>query len=166
MLMPTLSIIAAVAANNCIGKNNGLLCHLPGDLKRFKQLTLNHTVIMGRKTYESLPGGALPMRRNIIVSRQLHKIEGCEVVASLAEALQLCKKEENVFVIGGGMLYKEALPLANRLYITHIHAELEGDTFFSEIDYSKWLQLFKEEHAASEKCPYSYTFSDYIPKTN
>jgi dihydrofolate reductase len=164
--MKTLSIIAAVAANNCIGKDNGLLCHLPGDLKRFKTLTLHHTVIMGRKTFESLPGGALPQRRNIVISNSLKNAEGCTVVSSFEDALALCKDENEVFIIGGGTLYRQTLSLANKLYITHINASFDGDTFFPPVNYGDWEQVYRDERAESEACPYSYMFADYIRKVN
>jgi len=159
--MPHISIIAAVASNNAIGKDNELLCHLPGDLTRFKELTLHHTVIMGHRTYLSLPKGALPRRTNIVLSRSTREIEGCIVVDSLEEALERCKNEDEVFIIGGGTLYRQALPLADRLYLTHIHAALEGDTFFPPVDYTLWIENEREELFPSEKCPYSYAFVNY-----
>jgi dihydrofolate reductase len=164
--MPHISIIAALASNNAIGKDNGLLCHLPGDLTRFKELTLHHTVIMGHRTYLSLPKGALPHRTNIVLSRSTQHIEGCIVVDSLEKALEKCKNEEEIFIIGGGSLYQQALPLADRLYLTHIHAALEGDTFFPPVNYTQWIETNKEELFPSEKCPYSYTFVDYHKKIN
>lgn len=162
--MPHISIIAAIAANNAIGKDNQLLCHLPGDLKRFKDLTTNHTVIMGYKTFLSLPNGALPNRKNIVLSRSITQIENCLVVDSLEKALKLCSDEQEVFVIGGGILYHQCLPLADKLYLTHIHAELNGDTFFPDIDYTQWNEIYREERGFSVKCPHSYAFVNYIRK--
>jgi len=160
--MPHISIIAAVASNNAIGKDNGLLCHLPGDLTRFKELTLHHIVIMGHRTFLSLPKGALPNRTNIVLSRSTPEIENCIVVDSLEKALERCENEDEVFIIGGGTLYHQALPLADRLYLTHIHAELEGDTFFPQVDYkNQWIEIKREELLPGEKCPYSYAFVDY-----
>ena len=162
--MPIISIIAAVATNHAIGKNNALLCHLPGDLQRFKKLTLNHTVIMGHKTFLSLPNGALPQRQNIVLSKREKKIARCIVADSLEKALDLCKNEDEVFIIGGGSLYAQALPLANRLYLTLIHASLDGDTFFPEVDFKQWNETTQEGMSPSEKCPYSYSFVDYKRK--
>jgi dihydrofolate reductase len=162
--MPLISIIAAVADNNAIGKDNSLLCYLPDDLKRFKALTLHHTVIMGHKTFLSLPNGVLPNRKNIVLSKTIPLINGCVMADSLNKALELCSNEEEVFIIGGGSVYCQALPLANRLYLTHIHADLEGDTYFPEVDYSQWEEIHREERYPSEKCPHSYAFADYIRK--
>ncbi|MBP1639253.1 MAG: dihydrofolate reductase [Bacteroidetes bacterium] len=159
--MPHISIIAAVASNNAIGKDNDLLCHLPGDLARFKELTLHHTVIMGHRTYLSLPKGALPHRTNIVLSRSTREIEGCMVVDSLEKALEMCKTEDEVFIIGGGTLYQQALPLADRLYLTHIHAALEGDTFFPSVNYTEWIETHREERSLGGKHPHSYAFVDY-----
>lgn len=157
----TLSIIVAVASNNAIGKNNDLLCHLPGDLQRFKQLTLHHPVIMGHKTFLSLPNGALPMRKNIVLSRNVKEIDGCFVVDTFEKALALCSDENQAFIIGGGTLYEQALPLTNKLYITHIHADIDGDTYFPEVDYSQWNETFRQEMTSSDKCPYNYSFVNY-----
>jgi len=162
--MAQISIIAAVAANNAIGRDNDLLCHLPGDLQRFKQLTLHHTVIMGYRTFKSLPNGALPLRKNIVLSRSERKIDNCTVIDSLEEALDKCKNEDEVFVIGGGTLYKQTVSLANRLFITHIHAEIEGDTFFPAINYNEWVETQRKDFPANEKCPYPYSFVDYTRK--
>jgi dihydrofolate reductase len=159
--MPHISIIAAVASNNAIGKDNDLLCHLPGDLARFKELTLHHTVIMGHRTYLSLPKGALPHRTNIVLSRSTREIEGCMVADSLEKALEMCKTEDEVFIIGGGTLYQQALPLADRLYLTHIHAALEGDTFFPSVNYTEWIETHREERSLSGKYTHSYAFVDY-----
>lgn len=162
--MPIISIIAAVAANNAIGKDNRLLCHLPGDLQRFKQLTLNHTVIMGHKTYLSLPNGALPQRTNIVLSRSIKEISNCLIADSLENALELCKNDEEIFIIGGGSLYAQGLPVTDKLYLTLIHATLDGDTFFPEVDFSEWEELSREVMMPSGKCPYSYDFVDYRRK--
>lgn len=159
------SIIVALAANNAIGKDNQLLCYVPGDLKRFKELTSGHTVIMGRLTFESLPNGALPNRRNIVISSNpdLH-LAACETFLSLEDAIKAVQGEEEVFIIGGGMVYKQALEFADRLYLTQIEADLEGDTFFPAIDFSNWDETFVERHDLSEKCPYSFAFANYNRK--
>mgnify|MGYP003282511067 FL=1 len=135
-----MTIIAAVAQNNAIGFENKLIYWLPNDLKRFKALTTGHTIIMGRKTFESLPKGALPNRRNIVLSRQsTFTAPGAEVFHSLEEALKACKPEEELFIIGGSSLYQEALGQADRLCLTHIEDTPEqADAFFPEIDKTVW----------------------------
>lgn len=160
-MTPIISIIVALASNNAIGKNNELLCHLPGDLQRFKQLTLNHTVIMGHKTYLSLPNGALPHRKNIVLSKTVKTIEGCIVADNIEKALSLCSGEDEVFIIGGGTLYIQTLPITDKLYLTRIQAPIDGDTFFPAIDYTNWQETFREERTSSEKCPYNYAFVNY-----
>jgi dihydrofolate reductase len=158
--MTTISLIVAADENNAIGKSGGMLCHLPNDLKYFKRTTEGHSVIMGRKTFESLPKGALPNRRNIVItSNKSLQYDNCEMVSSLDEAIQLCKNEAEVFIIGGGVVYRESLPLAGKLYVTRIHHEFdEADTFFPEIEPSVWKVIFREEHPADEKNKYAHTF--------
>lgn len=152
-----ISLIVAIAANNVIGKNNQLPWHLPKDLKHFKQLTTGHAVFMGRKTFDSI-GKPLPNRRNIVISRSVKQIEGCEIVASLEEALKLCKNEEEVFVIGGAEIFREALPLANRVELTQIHHDFDGDTFFPEIEMNNWQETKREDFLPDEKNLFSYSF--------
>lgn len=157
-----LSIIAAIARNRAIGFENKLLYRLPNDLKRFKALTTGHTIIMGRKTFESLPKGALPNRRNIVLSRQGIQPEGTERFASLEAALAACRADEEVFIIGGASVYREALPLADKLCITHIDGiPGQADAFFPEIDPSVWEATSTEEHPADEKHSHPYRFVDY-----
>jgi dihydrofolate reductase len=157
-----ISIIVAVAQNYAIGFENKLLYWLPNDLKRFKSLTTGHTIIMGRKTFESLPKGALPNRRNIVLSRQDIEFPGAERYASLEAALAQCRDEEEVFIIGGASVYQEALPLADTLYITHIDATPDAaDAFFPEIDSSVWKETNIEAHLTDEKHLYPYQFVDY-----
>ncbi|WP_405372479.1 dihydrofolate reductase [Phocaeicola sp.] len=158
-----LSIIVAVNKNRGIGFENKLLYWLPNDLKRFKALTTGHTIIMGRKTFESLPKGALPNRRNIVLSRNQSAVfEGAEHFSSLEEALKHCTKEEEVFIIGGASLYAEALPLADTLYLTEINdSEKPADAFFPVIDPTLWKEKSRECHPEDEKHLYSYTFIDY-----
>jgi dihydrofolate reductase len=153
------SIIVAVDENNAIGKDNDLLCHLPNDLKHFKAVTQGHPVIMGRKTFESLPKGALPNRRNIVITRnkELH-FERCEMVSSIQEAIDLCKDEAEIFFIGGGTIYNEAINFADKLYLTRIHHQFEADTFFPVIDTSLWKELSKEHFQPDEKHKYAYSF--------
>lgn len=159
-----LSIICALAQNNAIGYNNRLLYRLSADLKRFKELTTGHTIIMGRKTYESLPKGALPNRRNIVLTRNSSaQYEGCEVFTSLQAALDACKPEEQVFIIGGESVYAEALPLADRLYLTHIDATpTQADAFFPTVDYAAWKIENEVTNPADEKNECPFTFTDYV----
>ena len=158
-----ISIIAALGKNNEIGQDNRLLCRLPDDLKRFKEITSSHTVIMGRKTFESLPKGALPNRKNIVVSRNPDlQIEGAMVCSSLDAALLKCLDEEEVFIIGGAQIYRQALPMADKLYLTKIHAAFpEADVFFPEINYKEWREVGREMYLADEKHPYSFSFVEY-----
>lgn len=137
----TLSIIAAINQKRGIGYQNKLLYWLPNDLKRFKALTTGHTILMGRHTFESLPKGALPNRRNVVLSRKDLHFEGTECFHTLEEALKSCKEEEEVFIIGGATLYTEALPLADRLYLTEVEDDqVPADTFFPEIDRHIWQE--------------------------
>lgn len=158
--MTKISIIVAVDENNAIGINGGMLCHLPNDLKYFKKTTEGHSIIMGRRTFESLPKGALPNRRNIVItSDKTLRFENCEMASSLEEAIQLCKDEAEVFIIGGGVVYRESLPLADRLYVTRIHHEFaEADTFFPEIEPTSWKVVSDKEQPADEKNKYPHTF--------
>lgn len=155
-----INIIAAIAENNAIGNENKLLYWLPNDLKRFKALTTGHTIIMGRKTFDSLPKGALPNRRNVVLSRSVTAIEGCDVYASLEEALEHCAPEEDVYIIGGASVYEQALPLADRLCLTLVHNTPEkADAFFP--DFSAWHEAWREEHDTDEKHAQRYSFVDY-----
>ena len=157
-----ISIIVAINKNNGIGYKNELLYWLPNDLKRFKSLTTGHTIIMGRKTFESLPKGALPNRRNIVLSHKNLILDGAECFHSLNEALEACKEDDEVFIIGGASLYKEAMPLADRLYITEIDdKDKEADAFFPEITSDKWQEKSRECHSTDEKHLYSYCFCNY-----
>lgn len=156
-----LSIIVAAAENNVIGRDNGLVWRLSGDLKHFKALTTGHTILMGRKTYESV-GKALPNRRNIVISRNAdYKAEGCEVVRSIEEALELTKHEDEVFITGGGTIYKELWDRADRLYLTIVHQNCVGDTVIPAVDPNKWRETSREEHKADEKNECDYTFINY-----
>ncbi|MCD7720714.1 MAG: dihydrofolate reductase [Prevotellaceae bacterium] len=154
------SIIAAVARNRAIGFQNKLLYWLPNDLKRFKQLTTGHTIIMGRLTFESLPKGALPNRRNIVLTRQPLTLQGAETFPSLSEALATCQQDEEVFVIGGASVYEQALPLARRLCLTEIaDTPAQADAFFP--DYSDWRLISSETHVKDDRHQFAYTFADY-----
>lgn len=154
-----LSIIVAQASNRAIGKDNDLLWHLPSDLKRFKALTTGHTILMGRKTFESLPKGALPNRRNVVISRSVTRIDGAEVYPSLEQALSALSAQEEVFVIGGGEIYAQTLPLAQRLYLTEVHASYpEAHTFFPAIALEEWQEQERIEQEQDEKHAHSYTY--------
>lgn len=159
-----ISIIAAIDRQLGIGYQNKLLFWLPNDLKRFKALTTGHTIIMGRKTFESLPKGALPNRRNIVLSSQEAIVcPGAEHFRSLQEALEHCRPEEAVFIIGGASLYRQALPIADRLCLTEIDATApQVDTYFPEISPLLWQEKSRESHSADEKHPCPYAFVDYI----
>ena len=160
MIHENISIIVAIAQNFAIGKNNDLLFHLPNDLKRFKQITTGHPVIMGRKTLLSLPKGALPNRRNIVISDiPGEKFERCEMVSSIEAAAVAVKDEQESFIIGGGMIYQQFFPLAGKLYLTLVHRDFDADVYFPEIDYSEWEELFREDHS-DEKNGFEYSYLD------
>ena len=151
------SDVVAISENHVIGKDNKLLWYLPNDLKHFKEITTGHTIIMGRKTYESV-GKPLPKRRNIIITRQDITIEGCEVVNSIEAALALCAGEEEVFIVGGAEIYKLAMPLTNRIYLTIVHKQFDGDSFFPEINKQEWKEVSREDHQPDEKNSLPYSF--------
>jgi dihydrofolate reductase len=160
-----ISIIVAVANNGVIGKNNQLTWHLPADLKRFKQLTMGHAMIMGRKTFDSI-GKALPGRTTVIVTRQKDfKKENCLVADSLEKAIELCKNDPDIpgeiFIIGGAQIFEKAIPLTDRIYFTQIHHAFDGDVFFPDLEKGKWKITFREDHNADEKNPYDYSFINY-----
>ena len=156
-----INVIAAVAKNNAIGFQNKLLYWLPNDLKRFKALTTGHTIIMGRKTFESLPKGALPNRRNVVLSRSVKELPGCDVYASLEEALAHCSSDEDIYIIGGDSVYGQAMAFADRLCLTEIDdTPAEADAFFP--DYSAWKESFREDHDVDEKHAQRYSFVDYV----
>ena len=158
-----ISIIVAIAENYAIGKKGDLLCHMPADLKHFKEITTGSTVLMGERTFLSLPKHPLPNRRNIVLTDVAGKtFEGAETVYSIDELVAKVSPEEEAFVIGGGMVYRQMMPLADKLYITHIHHSWEdADTFFPEIKAGEWKLLSAERHEADDKNPYDYTFAEY-----
>ncbi len=160
-----INIIVAVAENGIIGGDNQLLWHISEDLKHFKKITSGHPVVMGRKTFESL-GRPLPNRQNIVITRSDIEIEGCTVVHSLEEALSLFTPADKVFIIGGAQIYREALSLADRFYLTRVHKEYEGDTYFPEWDEKEWQMIDKEHFERGEKYEYPYTFEEYIRVAN
>ena len=151
------SIVVAIAENHAIGKDNQLLWHLPKDLKHFKEITSGGTVIMGRKTYDSV-GKPLPNRRNIIITRQQIEIAGCEVVNSLQAGLDLCREHKEVFIVGGAEIYKQAMPLTDKIYLTIVHENFEADTYFPEISKDIWKETERTDHEADEKNPLSFSF--------
>jgi dihydrofolate reductase len=145
MIYKNISIIVAVAENFAIGKDNDLLFHLPTDLKRFKIITTGHSLIMGRNTLLSLPRWPLPNRRHVVITdRQDDRFPGCEIVYSVKEALEKVQHEDEAFVIGGGMVYRQFYPLAGKLYLTLVHKPFEADTFFPEINFNEWEETDRE----------------------
>ena len=147
-----------MADNRVIGKNNALPWHLPADLKHFKQLTMGKPIVMGRKTFESI-GKPLPGRTNIIVTRDTSYIaEGCVVVHSLDEALSIAKEQEEAMVIGGAKLFEQILPLAERIYLTEIHQEFDGDTHFPDLNKDEWSECERSTHGPDECNQYAYSF--------
>ena len=159
-----LTIIAAVAKNNALGKNNDLIWHLPADLKRFKEITLGHHIIMGRKTFESL-GKPLPNRTTIIITRNPDYIApGCIVVNELTEAIKAAAEDENPYILGGAEIYKQAMSYADILDLTLVHESFDADVFFPNIDMSKWTEMSRRDFKADEKNKYDYSFVQYKKK--
>ena len=159
-----MNIIVAISENNAIGKAGDLLCHLPNDLKYFKQQTTGATVVMGKNTFLSLPRRPLPNRRNIVLTRdESFQYENTEVAHSIEHLQTMLSDDEKVFIIGGGEVYRQFMPLAKELYITHIHHTWEdADTFFPEIDPTIWQCINEERHEADEKHNYAFTFATYV----
>ncbi len=160
------SIIVAIASNNAIGFENKLLYWLPNDMKRFKALTTRHTIIMGRRTFESLPKGALPNRRNIVLSHNPETtFPGAECFRSLEEALSHCNADEEVFIIGGASVYEQAMQYANKLYITQVDdTPKQADAFFPAIDPTVWAETERDVRQPDDKHLFSYSFIDYTRK--
>jgi dihydrofolate reductase len=155
-----ISILVAYSKNRVIGRDNSIPWYLPADLRWFKEKTLGHHVIMGRNTYESI-GRPLPKRTNIIITRDLfYAVSGCVVAHSLAEALELAAAngETEAFVIGGGQIYRQALPICDRLYLTEVDVELEGMVHFPEVDKRQWEEIFSEPHPADDRHQYPFIF--------
>ncbi len=156
------SIIAAVSDNGVIGLGGGLPWHLPADLRRFKGLTSGHHMIMGRRTWESIGRRPLPGRPTIVVSRDPDFVaDGAQVARSIDQALELAGGVDEVFIAGGEAIYREVLPIADRLYLTRVHVVVEGDTCFPELDESGWRVVVEERHEPDEKNPHAYTFRVY-----
>lgn len=157
-----ISIIAAVSDDRGLGKDNELLWHIPEDLKRFKRLTLGKCVIMGKKTWESLPRKPLPGRKNIVLTDNPDECIECSVTAySIQDALGKCEKGEEVFVIGGGSVYSQFMPIADRLYITHVHRKAPADVWFPKIDMRKWMLIEKDECISEDDIKIPYTYAVY-----
>lgn len=155
-MLSRLSVIAALARNRVIGRDNDLPWHLPEDLKRFRALTMGHHIVMGRKTYESL-GRLLPGRTTVVVTRNSHyQVPGAIVVNSLEQALQACGDDPEIFLIGGAELYQQSLALAGRLYLTEIDADFEGDAYFPEFVAAHWRETAREKHISADGLPFSY----------
>lgn len=158
-----LILIAAAAENNALGKDNKMLWHLPDDFKHFKSLTSHHYIIMGRKTFETFPA-PLPNRKHIIITRQVDydAPEGCVVVHSLEQALKLTSGQDEVYVIGGGEIYDQALPFADKIELTRVHHAFEADAFFPDFKHEEWKLLSELKHDEDEKHQYSFTFQTFI----
>lgn len=155
-----INLIVAIADNLAIGRNNQLLWHISEDLKYFKSITTGKTVIMGRKTFESI-GKPLPNRRNIIISRSMQGVEGIEIYPSIEKALS-ASQNEDVFIIGGGEIYRQTLPLADKLYLTLVHTTIEdADTFFPKINYNEWEEMERQSFKRGEKFEFSFEFIVY-----
>lgn len=160
-LKQTITIIAAIADNNALGKNNDLIWHLPADLKRFKKTTTGHHIIMGRNTFESI-GKPLPNRTTVIISRNAdYKAEGCIIVDSLGKALKVAKNDETPFIIGGAQIYEQAISIADKLDITEVHHTFDADVFFPKIDKNIWRESSRELFKADEKNKFDYSFVSY-----
>ena len=156
-----ISIIVAIAENHAIGRNNDLLWHIPEDLRRFKRITSGHKILMGKRTYESLPVKPLPNRTSIVISDDPNdRFEGCIMAYSIEEALNHCSKDEECFIIGGGMIYEQFLPLADKLYITKVRAIFDADVFFPEIHPDEWQEV-KVEAPSDENRNMDYSFITY-----
>ena len=156
-----ITMIAAAAENNALGKDNKIVWHLPDDFKRFKQITSGHHIIMGRKTFESFPK-PLPNRTHIVISRQEnYQPNGCIVVSSLEAAIAESPKNEDVFIIGGGQIYDLALQLTDKIELTRVHGVFEADAFFPELDLKNWALVFEEKHHKDDRHNFDFTFQTY-----
>jgi dihydrofolate reductase len=161
-----ISIIAAIGENRELGKDNNLLWHLPNDMKRFKNLTTGHTVIMGRKTFESLPKGALPNRKNVVITKNKDACyDNCLVYNSLEEAIRDLDETDELFIIGGASIYGQSIKYADKLYITSVHHTFKNaDTFFPEITEKEWIKVANEDYDKDGRHEYFYTFETFLKK--
>ncbi len=163
---PLVSFIVAIAQNGAIGRDNKLPWHIPADLKRFKKITLGHTVVMGRQTLLSLPSGPLPKRRNIVLSSSMTDCFAgrCEIARSVEQVLALTQNEDEVFIIGGAVVFKQLLHLADKLYLTIVEADIEADTFFDEINYDDYLLVEHEKISNDPSVDFSYRYETWVRK--
>lgn len=161
--MSKITIIAAVADNYAIGIQNKLPWHLPADMKHFKQITTGHAIMMGKRTFESLPHGPLPNRKNIVVTSIMSEgvNEGYFEADSLEDAFFLCEHEKQIFIIGGTSIYNQTINKADKLNITWVHGEFQADVFFPEIDFKEWKEISREDFPADEQNAYPYSFVEY-----
>lgn len=163
--MRTISYIVAIAQNNAIGCENKLLWHIPGDLKRFKAITMGHTIVMGMSTYHSLPLKPLPGRRNIVMTRKEGiELPGCEIANSIEMALEMLDQDNENFIIGGAQIFETFMPYVDKLYITIVHRDFTGDTFFPEIDFSEWEEIEREDIVDSCGLGFDYSNITYVRK--
>ncbi len=162
--MSRIAIIAALADNGAIGFKNKLPWHLPADLKKFKELTTGHAIVMGKRTFESLPNGPLPNRKNVVLTSMMTEgvVEGYFEADSLDDAFELCSGQELVFIIGGAAVYHQCLEYADEMYLTYIHGEFQADTFFPEFNLSAWIEVSRIDFEPDDKNPYAYSFVKYI----
>ena len=156
-----ISIIVAVAENGIIGYKNALLWNIKEDMRRFRTTTTGHPVVMGRKTFESI-GRPLPKRTNVVITRGDTVFDGCEMAHSLEEAVKMFSPDEEVFIIGGAQIYAQALPLADKLYLTIVHRNYEGDTSFPDINMEEWREISREDFARGEEYESAFTFLDLV----
>lgn len=158
-----ITLVAAAAENNALGKDNDLIWHLPDDFKRFKQITSGHYIIMGRKTFESFPK-PLPNRTHVIITRQedYQTPEGCIVTGSLEEALNVCPKDQDIFIIGGGDIYRQSMNIADKIELTRVFSSPEADAFFPEINSDEWKLIFEEFHPKDERHAFDFSYLTYI----
>lgn len=158
-----ITIIVATDRNNGIGYKNGLLAHIPGDLRRFREITMGHSLIMGKKTWESLPNKPLAGRKNIVLTdNELDCFDCAETARSVEEALSLCEPGKEIFIIGGGSVYRQFMPLADRLLVTHIHAEFQADTYFPEISSDEWYLSEQEDYLSDDPARISFSYVTYL----
>ena len=156
--LPNLSIIAALAENRVIGRDNQLPWRLPADLAHFKRLTMGKPIIMGRRTWESLPG-LLPHRTHLVITRNSdYRAEGAHVVHSINDAIELAGDAAELMVVGGARLYAQTIPLATRMYLTYVHQQIDGDTRFPDYEAGEWVEVSHERHSADERNPHDYSF--------
>ena len=155
------SIIVAIAQNGTIGDKNSLLWHIKEDMRFFRTTTSGHAVVMGRKTFESLGSRPLPKRTNIVITRADREFEGALTAHSLEEAIRLAEGDEEIFIIGGAQIYREALRIADRMYITRVMHDYEGDTSFPDIDLAEWKLVAEEKHDRGEEYEYPFAFLTY-----